>query len=68
MFDLERDLAELYQMDSEVSNDLEVLEKDHKNGIIDLVSYAEERSFLEDKLQEIQEDIQDLEKEIEGEQ
>lgn len=67
MFDLERDLAELYQMDSEVSNDLEVLEKDHKNGVIDLVCYAEERSFLEDKLQEIQEDIQDLEKEIEGE-
>ena len=67
MFDLERDLAELYQMDSEVSNDLETLKSDFDNGIINLDCYQDEKDFLEERLQVIQEDIFSLEEEIDGE-
>lgn len=67
MFDLERDLAELYQMESEVSLDLEILKNDFDNGIIDLDCYQDEKDYLEEKLQELNEDIQDIERAIEGE-
>lgn len=67
MWDVERELAEHYQMESEVSLDLEILKNDFDNGIIDLDCYQDEKDFLEERLQTIQEDIFNLEKEIEGE-
>lgn len=64
MFDLERDLAELYQMEVEISTDLEMLKYEFDNGTIDLESYQDEKAFLKEKSQKLKGDIQDLENEF----